>query len=148
MSDFQINDKTEKTTLDGSEQLLSQDGSTVPYDKITTQRIRDFRASALTCYEITYASTVAVDRDDGAQQKITLTGNWAPTAISNVREGEELVLKVSQDGTGGHTLTWPSAVKWQGGTAPTLTSTASAYDTYVIRKVDGVLLAVEGQDWS
>ena len=39
-----------------------------------------------------------------------------------------LILKLIQDGTGSRTATWPSTVKWAGGTAPTLTTTASAVD--------------------
>ena len=40
-----------------------------------------------------------------------------------------LSLKIIQDsGASGYTITWPTSVKWPGGTAPTLTSTASAED--------------------
>jgi len=38
------------------------------------------------------------------------------------------LLKMVQDGTGSRTATWPATVKWAGGTAPTLTTTASAID--------------------
>ena len=46
----------------------------------------------------------------------------APTNPGN------FVLKMIQDGTGSRTATWPATVKWPGGTAPTLTTTASAVD--------------------
>ena len=39
-----------------------------------------------------------------------------------------LVLKLTQDATGSRTVTWPAAVKWSGGTAPTLTTAANAVD--------------------
>ena len=39
-----------------------------------------------------------------------------------------LMLKLKQDSTGSRTATWPSAVKWAGGTAPTLTTAANAVD--------------------
>ena len=39
-----------------------------------------------------------------------------------------LVLKLTQDATGSRTATWPAAVKWSGGTAPTLTTAANAVD--------------------
>ena len=61
------------------------------------------------------------------KHKSTLTGNCtftftAPNGPCN------LVLKLAQDGTGSRTVTWPSAVHWSGGTAPTLTTTASKVD--------------------
>lgn len=39
-----------------------------------------------------------------------------------------LSLKLIQDATGSRTATWPATVKWAGGTAPTLTTTANAED--------------------
>jgi len=61
------------------------------------------------------------------KQKSALTGNctFTFTAPSNPCS---LLLKLTQDGTGSRTATWPATVKWPGGTAPTLTTTASAID--------------------
>lgn len=61
------------------------------------------------------------------KQKSTLTGNvtftfTAPPGPCN------LVLKLVQDATGSRTVTWPATVKWSGGSAPTLTTTASRID--------------------
>ena len=39
-----------------------------------------------------------------------------------------LTLMLVQDATGSRTVTWPATVKWSGGTAPTLTTTANAID--------------------
>jgi hypothetical protein len=40
-----------------------------------------------------------------------------------------LMLKVVQDGSGSRTITsWPGTVRWPGGIAPTLTTTAGAID--------------------
>ncbi len=50
----------------------------------------------------------------------------APTATAGYQESLQLVVK--QDTTGSRTITWPSTVKWVSGTAPTLTTTASAID--------------------
>jgi hypothetical protein len=60
-------------------------------------------------------------------KKVTLTGNCtftftAPTGATT------LILKLLQDGTGSRTVTWPSSVKWSGGTAPTLTTTVGRSD--------------------
>jgi len=39
-----------------------------------------------------------------------------------------LLLVLIQDGTGSRTVTWPATVKWAGGAAPTLTTTAAGID--------------------
>lgn len=76
-----------------------------------------------------------IDWTTGNRHKSTMTGNCTytftapttPTAIG---------LKLIQDGTGSRTATWPAAVKWPGGTAPTLTTTAAAVD-YISCFYDG-----------
>lgn len=42
--------------------------------------------------------------------------------------GTTLVLKLTQDGTGSRTATWPATVKWPNGTAPTLSTAAGSVD--------------------
>ena len=62
----------------------------------------------------------------GTFQTVTLTGNCTftmPTATA----GQSFILIVSQDATGGRTATF-TGVKWPAGTAPTITTTASAVD--------------------
>lgn len=39
-----------------------------------------------------------------------------------------LILKLTQDGTGGRVATWPATVKWAGGTAPTLSTGGGEVD--------------------
>jgi hypothetical protein len=39
-----------------------------------------------------------------------------------------LILELTQDATGSRTATWPAAVKWPNGTAPTLTTAANSVD--------------------
>ena len=72
------------------------------------------------------AYTIALS--GGTLQILTLTGNCTftfPTATA----GKGFTLLLKQDGTGSRTVTW-STVKWPGGTAPTVTSTASRQDIY------------------
>jgi hypothetical protein len=61
------------------------------------------------------------------KQKITLTGNCTFT-FTNPPGPCSLIFKLAQDATGSRTVTWPSAVKWSGGTAPTLTTAANKVD--------------------
>lgn len=61
------------------------------------------------------------------KQKSTLTGNCTFTFTAPPGPCS-LILKLVQDGTGSRTVTWPAAVHWSGGSAPTLTTTASKVD--------------------
>jgi hypothetical protein len=73
---------------------------------------------------ITNSSTaVSLSLSSGTVLSYTLTGNCTftmPTATS----GTSFILKLIQDGTGSRTATF-TGVKWPGGTAPTITTTAS-----------------------
>ncbi len=73
-----------------------------------------------------------IDWSAGDYQTLTLTGNATLTA-SNVTTGQTLVLRLVQDGTGSRTVTWWTTIKWQGGSAPTLTATASKTDIVTCR---------------
>jgi hypothetical protein len=54
------------------------------------------------------------------------TGNVTLT-LSNPIKGASYIIKIIQSSTA-RTVTWPSNVKWPGGTAPTLTTTNDAVD--------------------
>jgi hypothetical protein len=45
-------------------------------------------------------------------------------------------LYLTQDGTGGRTVSWPSGVLWSGG-APTVSSNANAVDVFVFETING-----------
>lgn len=76
------------------------------------------------------STAYTIDLGNGTVQILTLTGNCTftfPTATA----GKSFILLLKQDGTGSRTATWPAGVKWPGGTAPTITSTASKLDKYI-----------------
>jgi hypothetical protein len=58
---------------------------------------------------------------------VTLGGNRT-LALSNASIGQCFMLRLLQDATGTRTVTWFSTIKWAGGAAPTLTTTASKAD--------------------
>jgi hypothetical protein len=69
---------------------------------------------------------------------ITLTSNTTLTVSgADTTKSFALTLVLRQDTTGGRTVTFPSGVRWPGGTAPTLTATASHYDVVRIFTNDG-----------
>lgn len=78
-------------------------------------------------YALTDGTTVAIDWTNGINQAVTLAGNRTFT-MSNPVAGQTYCVKITQDASGSRTVTWPSTVKWAGGSAPTLTTTASYVD--------------------
>jgi len=77
---------------------------------------------------ITSSSGAAtIDWKLGNKASITLTENVTFTFNAPSNPGN-LILVMIQDSTGGRTATWPSNVKWVGGTAPTLSTAANAVD--------------------
>ena len=60
----------------------------------------------------------------------TFTGATASTACS-------FGLYLTQDATGSRLVTWPASVRWSGGTAPTLSTAASAVDIVVFETING-----------
>lgn len=82
-------------------------------------------------YALTDGATIAVDWNNGNSQAVTLGGNRTVT-FSNPKSGAVYRLYLKQDGTGSRTVTWPT-VKWQGGSAPTLTTTAGKTDIITIQ---------------
>lgn len=75
---------------------------------------------------LTDGATIALDWNNGNVQSVTLGGNRTFT-FANPKDGGRYMLIIKQDATGSRTLTWPT-IKWQGGTTPTLTTTANKYD--------------------
>lgn len=82
---------------------------------------------------LTDAATVAVDMSTGYNFSVTLGGNRTLGNPSNTKDGQAGVIKIAQDGTGSRTLAYGSNWKFAGGTAPTLTTTASATDLLYYR---------------
>ena len=77
---------------------------------------------------LTDAASIAYDMDDGVNATVTLGGNRTLANPTNITVGQSGVIFVKQDSTGSRTLSYGSAWSFAGGTAPTLTTTASALD--------------------
>jgi hypothetical protein len=108
----------------------------------------------------TSGATDTIDLTDGNVHNVTLTANCTFTFSNPPASGTSgsFTLFLNQDGTGSRTATWPAGngtstpkVIWAGGTAPTLTTTASRTDILVFTTIDGGMKwygAVSGQDFS
>ena len=102
---------------------LTVAGTDVAQEFTATQ---NFNATTLTD-----ASTIAWDASANQVTSVTLGGNRTLGASTNQVDGGVYVISIIQDGTGGRTLSFNSNYKFAGGTAPTVTSTASARDVFV-----------------
>jgi len=86
------------------------------------------------------STAYTIDLTNGNVFDLTLTGNCTFTFSSPPVSGKagSFTLILTQDGTGSRTVTWPAAVDWAGGTAPTLTTTATTgVDVITFVTVDG-----------
>jgi hypothetical protein len=77
----------------------------------------------------TDAATVTFDMDRGDKHTVTLGGNRI-LALANDNDGQVFMVILKQDATGSRTVTWWAGVRWPGGTAPTLTTTAGKEDVF------------------
>lgn len=76
------------------------------------------------------AGTKNFDWSNGLTQKISLTGNSTWT-FSNPSSGERYEVLISQDATGGRTITFPE-IYWEGKSVPIPSSNANAKDKMVL----------------
>ena len=97
-------------------------------------------------YNETYAAVTSssnattVNCENGNSFSHTLTENTTFTFSNPPASGTSYTfsIEIIQDASAsGYTVTWPTSVDWPGGTAPTLTATASAKDVFVFTTRDG-----------
>lgn len=79
-------------------------------------------------------ATKTVDMSAGNFIIMTLAASTTLT-LSTPSTGT-YIFKIIQGGTGSYTVTWPSTVKWAGGTPPTLQTTVAKWD-YIVLIWDG-----------
>ena len=84
--------------------------------------------------QLTDAATISIDAANADEFDVTLGGNRTLGAISNFTAGKTIRILVIQDGTGSRTLAYTDTIKWRGGVAPTLTTTAAKADLITLWK--------------
>ena len=77
----------------------------------------------------TDGSTITFDLNSSNTHSVTLGGNRT-LALSNASVGQKFIIRLTQDGSGSRTVTFFSTIKWAGGVAPTLTTTANKTDVF------------------
>lgn len=113
-------------------------GGTANFQDNTVQRptLRDY-GETRTAPTIS-SGALTLNLENGNVFEVALNANVTTFTISNPPASGtagSLTLKLTADGTA-RTITWGSAVKWPGGTAPTLTSTNNKVDVLVFVTMD------------
>jgi hypothetical protein len=75
--------------------------------------------------------TTTVDCSRSNVHIILMSGGNTTLAVSNPTNGQTINVRITQDGTGSRTITWPAAFKWPGGTVPVLSTAINAVDLLV-----------------
>ena len=83
---------------------------------------------AVTSVSLTDGATISTDAALGNYFRVTLAGNRTLANPTNMKDGQGLVFKILQDGTGSRTLAYGTKFKFPGGTAPVLTTAANSTD--------------------
>lgn len=106
--------------------------SATSYDHTTSEEVR----MVLPAEELnptltvdTFAADITFDLSTSLHQ-VTLTANIDSMTLTSETVGQTFVIRLVQDGTGSRTVTWFATLKWAGGSAPTLTTTAAKTDVF------------------
>ncbi len=102
---------------------------TVVYDG-TNFQITNIVDRITNLYADSDGATITFDLSITPKHGVTLGGNRT-LAISNATVGQIFLIRLLQDGTGSRTVTWFTTIKWAGGAAPTLTTTANKADEFI-----------------
>ena len=117
------------TTADSSGNLELQNNGTTALSlqsgKVINPSVTNYTETA---YTANTSTAITVSLSNGTVQILTLTGNCTLT-MPTAGAGKSFIIILRQDATGSRTITW-STVNWAGGTAPTITATASKQDIY------------------
>jgi len=117
----------------------TQDSATIGGTETFTNKTLTNPAN--TKQNLTDQATITWDASSGAVAAVTLAGSRTMAAPTNLKTGGRYTLIVTQDGTGGRTLTWNAVfVGWGSSTMPQPNSTAASVSTFVFDSPDGTNL--------
>ena len=103
-------------------------GVGVDVDALLGKDLRIAKAAVADIVSLTDAASIAIDFNAGQNFAVQLTDNRTLENATNCVPGQTGSIFVIQDGTGSRTLSFGSNYKFPGGTAPTLSTGASAAD--------------------
>lgn len=76
--------------------------------------------------------TINWNEGNGTVLDLELVTGTLVLSMTNPKAGATYMIKIIQDSTTPRDITWPVAVKWPGGTAPTISTGSNAVDTVVL----------------
>lgn len=80
------------------------------------------------------AGTATLDLSLSNQHDITMPAGNITIALSNDTNNQVFMVSILQDSGGSRTVTWFTTIRWAGGGAPTLTTTASKRDVFGFKR--------------
>lgn len=97
-------------------------------DSLLGKELHIGKAAVADVVSLTDGASIAVSFNDGQNFAVQLAGNRTLESPTNCVAGQVGSIFIIQDGTGGRTLSYGSNWKFAAGTAPTLSTAASAVD--------------------
>ena len=99
-------------------------------NKTLTKPTIDGHVTGSASYTPGVGATATLDCAADNRHSITMPAGNITIALSNITVGQIILVEITQDGGGSRTVTWFSTIRWAGGSAPTLTTTASKRDVF------------------
>lgn len=139
---------TNKTISGGSNTLTGIANSSLAHSSVTIGTSSVSLGSTITALQglttvsvLSYTAassgstgTVTFDLSSGNVQNFAFSGSSASDSITfsltNATTNQIFIMSVTQNSGGSGTVTWFSTIRWTGGGAPTLTTTANKRDTF------------------
>lgn len=124
---------TNKTIDTSSNTLTFAAEANLQDNLLTRPLVKDYAMEVYAHGSITTATTI--DLENGNVHTATIGGNLTLTFSNPIASGDATSFVLELTNGGAYTLTFPAAVDWEGGTAPTLT--AAGVDILVFYTRDG-----------
>jgi len=121
---------------DGSDSngaMIVRSGNSTELFRASTSEIKCPAQAYFPETTLSFNATQTWDVSTNQVTRVVPTANVTFSAPTNQLDGAFYSLMIEQDGTGSRTASWNTVFKWAAGTAPTLTTTASAKDIFVFR---------------
>lgn len=119
-----------QSILDGIAGVVTLTGSETLTNKTFTKPTINAQVIGSQSYTPGVAGTATCDLSLANKHDVTMPAGNITVALSNVTTGQIFMISLTQDGGGSRTVTWFTTIKWAGGSAPTLTTTANKRDVF------------------
>lgn len=105
-------------------------GTVTMTNKTLTKPTIDGHVTGYATYTPAGGATATLDCAADNRHSITMPAGNITIALSNITVGQIIIVEITQDSGGSRTVTWFSTIRWAGGSAPTLTTTANKRDVF------------------